>query len=112
MNKMIFRAILNGSVWVWGQSAGIDLGAAANHIKGPFMSKATLEERLAAATKIKAAPQNFKVCESCGSIVARKSVSCPNCSAYRFDTDPAGVVHKADLLACRAPLSIESKDYI
>jgi recombinational DNA repair protein RecR len=76
------------------------------------MSRATLEERLAAAAKIKAAPQNFKVCESCGSIVARKSVACPNCSAYRFDTATTSVVHQADLLASRAPLSIESKDYI
>jgi len=76
------------------------------------MSQAILEERLAAAAKIKAAPHNFKVCESCGSIVARKSVACPNCSAYRFDDSGEHVIHQADLLASRAPLSIESKDYI
>jgi hypothetical protein len=106
MNKMIL-SVPRGRA-----ATGIDLRPVGNHIKGSFMSRVSLEERLAAAAKIKASPQNFKVCESCGSIVARKSVSCPNCSAYRFDIDPAMVVHQADLLASRAPLSIESKDYI
>ncbi|MFQ3670601.1 MAG: hypothetical protein SNJ84_04005 [Verrucomicrobiia bacterium] len=76
------------------------------------MSEATLESRLAAAARIKENPRLFKVCESCGSIVAKKAVSCPNCNAYRFDDDPAHVCEQADLLASRAPLSIESKDYL
>lgn len=76
------------------------------------MSEATLESRLAAAARIKENPAQFKVCESCGSIVARKAVSCPNCTAYRFDDDPDHVCRQADLLASRAPLSIESKDYL
>jgi len=93
-------------------SAGIDLRAVDNHIKDSTMSRATLKERLAAAAKIKATPKSYKVCESCGSIVAWKSVVCPNCSAYRFDACSTSVVYQADLLASRAPLSIESKDYL
>jgi uncharacterized OB-fold protein len=76
------------------------------------MSEVTLENRLAAAARIKESPQLFKICESCGSIVAKKAVCCPNCSAYRFDEDPVHVCEQADVLASRAPLSIESKDYI
>jgi hypothetical protein len=76
------------------------------------MPDSSLQERLAAAAKIKASPQNFKICESCGSIVAKKAVSCPNCSAYRFDVHPEAVTAQAEMLATRAPLSIESKDYL
>lgn len=76
------------------------------------MSEATLASRLAAAARIKENPKNFKVCESCGSIVARKAHCCPNCNAYRFDEDPEHVCQQADMLASRAPLSIESKDYL
>ncbi|MDR2462690.1 MAG: hypothetical protein LBD30_02795 [Verrucomicrobiales bacterium] len=58
-----------------------------------------------------AAPKRFKVCESCGSIVAQKAVVCPNCNAYRFDESTATVLAQAELLATRAPLSVTHEDY-
>lgn len=76
------------------------------------MSHPQIVEREAAAQKIKSSPDNYKVCECCGSIVVAKSAVCPNCSAYRFDTTHQAVINQAEFLATRAPLSIESKDYI
>jgi recombinational DNA repair protein RecR len=75
------------------------------------MANPALEERRAAADKIKSAPKRFKVCECCGSIVARKVDICPNCNAYRFNPDVSEVVRQADLLASREPLSIDFSDY-
>lgn len=69
-------------------------------------------QREAAAAKIKTSPTSYKVCEGCGSIVARKAVVCPNCNAYRFDLAEGRVVEQAGLLALRPPMSIEEKDYI
>ncbi|MDR1191392.1 MAG: hypothetical protein LBK60_06995 [Verrucomicrobiales bacterium] len=67
--------------------------------------------RREAAAKIIAAPQGFKICESCGSIVVQKTDVCPNCNAYRFDASSAAVIAQAELLAARAPLSVEHEDY-
>lgn len=68
--------------------------------------------RKEAAQKIVAAPQKYKVCESCGSIVVKKADVCPNCNAYRFDERADSVVAQAKLLAARDPLSIEKNDYM
>ncbi|MDR1144658.1 MAG: hypothetical protein LBK71_00785 [Verrucomicrobiales bacterium] len=67
--------------------------------------------RKEAADKIIAAPGKFKICESCGSIVVKKADVCPNCNAYRFDASSAAVIAQAELLAARAPLSVEHEDY-
>jgi predicted ATP-dependent serine protease len=67
--------------------------------------------RREAAAKIKAEPAKYKVCESCGSIVAKKASTCPNCNAYRFDTRVESVQAQAEALATRSPLSIEKQDY-
>ena len=76
----------------------------------------TSEEQIAnrseIALKIKASPRKYKVCECCGSIVVLKASVCPNCNAYRFDTSTESVVTQAEYLANRAPLSIDSKDYV
>ena len=69
------------------------------------------DSRRKAAEQITGAPQRYKVCESCGSIVLKKSDVCPNCNAYRFDDSPEAVVAQAQLLAVRAPLSVEHEDY-
>jgi RNA polymerase subunit RPABC4/transcription elongation factor Spt4 len=69
------------------------------------------DSRKEAAAKIIASPNKFKVCESCGSIVMKKADVCPNCNAYRFDESPKTVVTQAELLAARAPLSVEHEDY-
>lgn len=67
--------------------------------------------RQAAAAKIKSKPSGYKVCESCGSIVARRAATCPNCNAYRFDICSKSVVAQAEALATRNPLSVEREDY-
>jgi RNA polymerase subunit RPABC4/transcription elongation factor Spt4 len=67
--------------------------------------------RKEAAAKIIAAPNKFKICESCGSIVVKKADVCPNCNAYRFDESPEAVITQAELLAARAPLSVKYEDY-
>lgn len=75
------------------------------------MDDSLAKARKEAAEKIKESPQDFKVCESCGSIVASAAHVCPNCNAYRFDDDIQVVIEQADILAQREPLSIESQDY-
>jgi len=67
--------------------------------------------RLEAAAKIMAEPAKYKICESCGSVVARKASTCPNCNAYRFDARVESVCCQAQALSTRQPLSIEKEDY-
>ena len=69
-----------------------------------------LADRAARAEKIIAAPDNFKVCEGCDSIVTARVVNCPNCHGYRFDESPARVVEQARLLATRPQQSVTAQD--
>jgi len=69
-----------------------------------------LEDRAARARKIVGAPQNYKVCEGCESVVAARVVTCPNCHGYRFDESPDRVVEQANLLASRPQQSVTSAD--
>jgi hypothetical protein len=69
-----------------------------------------LADRAARAEKIIAAPENFKVCEGCDSIVTMRVVSCPNCHGYRFDESPERVVEQARLLASRPQQSVTAED--
>jgi len=69
-----------------------------------------LEERAARAEKIIAAPENFKVCEGCESIVAARVVTCPNCHGYRFDEAAERVIEQARVLASRPQQSVTSAD--
>lgn len=71
---------------------------------------AHLADRAARAEKIIAAPENFKVCEGCESIVAARVVDCPNCHGYRFDESPESVVEQARLLASRPQRSVTAQD--
>jgi len=73
-------------------------------------SAAHLAERAARAQKIIDAPENFKVCEGCESIVTERVVTCPNCHGYRFDESPERVVEQAKLLASRPQQSVTSAD--
>lgn len=75
------------------------------------MPEESAENRKQAAQKILAAPDNFKVCECCGSIVAAKAAVCPLCNAYRFDTSREAVTTQALLLASRERRSIDMADY-
>ena len=69
-----------------------------------------LSERSEKAAKIIAQPGNFKVCESCDSIVARRVALCPNCNGYRFDEEPDRVIEQAKALAARAQTTVTHED--
>ena len=62
------------------------------------------------AEKIAQNPQNYKVCEGCGSIVVARAVTCPSCHAYRFDPSAQRVVSQARELALRAASSVLASD--
>lgn len=75
------------------------------------MSKEShLAERAERAAKIIAAPENFKICEGCESIVAARVVTCPNCHGYRFDEQVEAVIEQARVLASRPQTSVTSSD--
>jgi RNA polymerase subunit RPABC4/transcription elongation factor Spt4 len=71
----------------------------------------TISKRQEMAQEIQEHPDKYKVCEGCGSIVVVKSAVCPNCNAYRFDSEAASVIRQAQELAKRNPLSIDQEDY-
>jgi NADH pyrophosphatase NudC (nudix superfamily) len=70
----------------------------------------TISERTRQATKIVASPQDYKVCEGCGSIVTERTVSCPSCHAYCFDAGAERVTAQAQLLATRHQNAVLSSD--
>jgi recombinational DNA repair protein RecR len=70
----------------------------------------TNENRIKQAEKIASHPEQYKVCEGCGSIVVMRAVTCPSCHAYRFDSTPVRVVAQAKDLALRAANSVLSTD--
>ncbi len=67
-------------------------------------------QRSKQADKIAQNPQNYKVCEGCGSIVVARAVTCPSCHAYRFDASSQRVVAQARELALRAASSVLASD--
>lgn len=68
------------------------------------------DQRLKQAEKITTHPEQYKVCEGCGSIVVSRAVTCPSCHAYRFDATPLRVVTQAKDLAMRSAHSVLSSD--
>lgn len=66
--------------------------------------------RLRQAEKIVHHPEQYKVCEGCGSIVVSRAVSCPSCHGYRFDMSTARIVSQAQALALRNPSSVLASD--
>jgi ribosomal protein L40E len=66
--------------------------------------------RLRQAEKISQHPDQYKVCEGCGSIVVSRAVSCPSCHGYRFDATPTRIVSQAQALALRNPSSVLASD--
>lgn len=67
-------------------------------------------ERIKQAEKILEQPEDYKVCEGCGSIVTLRTVSCPSCHAYCFDENGERVKKQAKLLARREAHSVLSSD--
>ncbi len=68
------------------------------------------DHRLKQAEKITTHPEQYKVCEGCGSIVVVRAVTCPSCHAYRFDATAIRVVSQAKDLALRAANSVLASD--
>ncbi|MBX7210291.1 MAG: hypothetical protein K1X78_18390 [Verrucomicrobiaceae bacterium] len=68
------------------------------------------DNRVKQAEKIAHHPEQYKVCEGCGSIVVSRAVTCPSCHAYRFDTTAGRVISQAQMLALRNPSSVLSSD--
>ena len=68
------------------------------------------DNRLKQAEKITNHPEQYKVCEGCGSIVVVRAVTCPSCHAYRFDSAALRVVSQARDLAMRAANSVLASD--
>jgi recombinational DNA repair protein RecR len=70
----------------------------------------TPDSRLKQAEKIATHPEQYKVCEGCGSIVVARAVTCPSCHAYMFDNTPVRVIAQAKELALRAANSVLASD--
>ncbi|MBE7494811.1 MAG: hypothetical protein HS117_07690 [Verrucomicrobiaceae bacterium] len=68
------------------------------------------ETRIKQAEKIASHPEQYKVCEGCGSIVVMRAVTCPSCHAYRFDASKERVVGQARDLAMRAASAVLAAD--
>jgi ribosomal protein L40E len=68
------------------------------------------DSRLKQAEKIAHHPEQYKVCEGCGSIVVVRAVSCPSCHGYRFDGSPTRIISQAHALAMRNPSSVLASD--
>lgn len=69
-------------------------------------------ERAKQAAKIAGKPEEYKVCEGCDSIVARRAAMCPNCHGYRFNEEAQAVIEQAQLLGARERTSVVSEDLL
>jgi len=69
-----------------------------------------MKARLEAARQIIEKPQDFKICEGCGSILVRNVELCTNCHAYRFNHDEADIISRAQLLGAREQQSVTAED--
>jgi len=85
---------------------------------GPSMKSAkkisspALAERMAKARRIVENPASYKICEGCDSIVVSNVVLCPNCHAYRFDTEDEHVVDQALKIGAREQRSVTADDLV
>jgi len=57
------------------------------------------QERKEMAQAIISDPKSYKVCKICGSISDKEAPICPDCYAYRFNSNPKHVTEKAIDLA-------------
>jgi uncharacterized OB-fold protein len=73
-------------------------------------SEDSKDSRARQAEKIVHHPDQYKVCEGCGSIVVARASTCPSCHSYRFDGTAARIVSQAQALALRNPSSVLASD--
>jgi hypothetical protein len=79
-------------------------------MSAPAPEDPTKDTRLRQAEKIAQSPEQYKVCEGCGSIVVARAVTCPSCHGYCFDATTKRIVTQAHALAMRNPSSVLSSD--
>jgi len=48
-------------------------------------------------------PENYKVCCGCEGIIREQAAICPQCNAYRFETDESIIKEQAIILADKLP---------
>lgn len=71
-----------------------------------------MEERRMQAEAIMASPEDYKVCDGCGSILRRSAAICPLCKCYRFDTSEGSVVAQAKELGSREAKTLSDDDWV
>ena len=64
------------------------------------------------ATTVANDPASYKICTVCGAVVDRDAEICPDCSAYRFDTDPDHVLNRALDLGSKPRSSVTHLDTV
>ena len=62
------------------------------------------------ATTVVNDPTSYKLCMVCGAIVDKNSATCPDCLAYRFDTNPSAVADRDLDLAARPQHAVSHHD--
>jgi uncharacterized paraquat-inducible protein A len=70
-----------------------------------------LAARLESAKLIEANAEKYKICEGCTSIVAKETILCPLCNAYRYDSLPSNVIARAYELAATIRTSLSAEDF-
>lgn len=55
------------------------------------------------ADHVAAHPHQYKVCCGCEGIIRERAAVCPQCNAYRFETDKELIIQQAKHLATRVP---------
>ncbi|MDO4220704.1 MAG: hypothetical protein Q4C88_01105 [Akkermansia sp.] len=64
------------------------------------------------ATTVANDPASYKLCAVCGAVVDRDAATCPDCTAYRFDTDPEHVLNRALDLGSKPRSSVTHLDTV
>lgn len=67
-------------------------------------------DRREIATTVANDPTSYKLCEVCGAIVDKEAPSCPDCYAYRFDTNTSHVADAALDLAVKPRQTVSHFD--
>lgn len=55
-------------------------------------------------------PSSYKICEGCDSIVTKKTVICPSCKAYKFNSDINTLKEHCIKLALNDQKSVQKED--
>lgn len=62
------------------------------------------------ATTVVNDPASYKICLVCGALVDKNDAVCPDCMAYRFDTDVEHIASRALDLGRKAPAAVSHLD--